>query len=617
MRQMSCQENRLTVLTKKPALAILTACLLLVSFIGFLVISNFRSQIALRESALNRFRLDLEKRSASLGYFFSERKYDLNTLALSREINTYFTNKALGMSDSYGLRVNLFMIKRVLDKTMKQKKIQEDNIYERFVFLDSSGHPLVDTASVSSNYKAISWKAIQKTGERGPHVFLGDENTNPQTFVAAPCHYKGKIVGNVVGWLDRKTLFTHFVKFDETLGLSGSGLVDDFNQLLSPFEKSDQHFLSYLTPERIAGLTMTDFSFESVLSDGKKREMLIARLPIHNLDLSFVAWMPSEKIVGTLAPWHLIAGMGSLAVFVLAGLGLIIWFTAQNLILRVRFDESERQQDLLAAKNLRLKEEIQKRQQAEEELKAQRTLRMRSDRLRSLGEMAAGIAHELNQPLVGVRGFAELILHSMDNGLEISKDVIRSNTSTIVEQADRMVHIINHVRLFARDADSVETSIVDLNDVVRSGTSMLMAQFNSHGLLLKNDLSPHELPVKVNPYSVEEVIFNLLSNARHSLGKKKETAGDEYRPCVHVITRKIAANGRDVVTLKIADNGTGIPGHAAEKIFDPFFTTKDPDKGTGLGLSICKSIVESFQGQIQFDTAENEGTSFEIVFPKH
>ena len=609
-------ENRLTVTTKKPALAIMIACLLLVSLIGFLVISNFRSQIALRESALNRFRLDLEKRSASLGYFFSERKYDLNTLALSREINTYFTNKALGMSERYGLKVNLFMIKRVLEKTLKQKKIQEDNIYERLVFLDSSGRPLVDTASVSSSYKAIAWKAIQETGERGPHVYLGDENKNPQTLVVAPCHYKGKIVGNVIAWLDRKTLFTHFVKFGETSGLSGSGLVNDQDQQLNPFEKSDQNFASYLTSERIAGLSMADFSFESVLTDGKKHEMLIARLPIHNLGLSFVAWMPSEQIVGTLAPWHLIAGMGSLAVFVLVGLALIIWFTTQNIILRVRFDESERQHHLLAAKNLRLKEEIKKRQEAEEELKAQRTLRMRSDRLRSLGEMAAGIAHELNQPLVGVRGFAELILYHMDNGLEISKDVIRKNTATIVEQADRMVHIINHVRLFARDADSIETSIVDLNDVVCSGTSMLMAQFNSHGLLLEKDLSPHELPIQVNPYSVEEVIFNLLSNARHSLGEKKETAGDEYRPCVRVITRKLAVNGSDVVTLKIADNGMGIPGHAAEKIFDPFFTTKDPDKGTGLGLSICKSIVESFQGQIQFDTAENEGTSFEIVFPK-
>jgi two-component system NtrC family sensor kinase len=144
-----------------------------------------------------------------------------------------------------------------------------------------------------------------------------------------------------------------------------------------------------------------------------------------------------------------------------------------------------------------------------------------------------------------------------------------------------------------------------------------MAQFNSHGLFLENDLAPHALPVKVNPYSVEEVIFNLLSNARHTLGEKKEIAGDDYRPCVRVITGKATVTGRDVVTLKITDNGTGIPGHAAEKIFDPFYTTKDPDKGTGLGLSICKSIVESFNGQIQFDTVENEGTSFEIVFPKH
>jgi len=376
IRQMSGHENRLTVLTKKPALAIMIACLLLVSLIGFLVISNFRSQIALRDSALNRFRLDLEKRSASLGYFFSERKYDLKTLALSREINTYFTNKALGMSERYGLKVNLFMIKRVLEKTLNQKKIQEDNIYERFVFLDSSGRPLVDTASLSSSYNAISWKAIQETGERGPHVYLGDENKNPQIFVVAPCHYKGKIVGNVIAWLDRQTLFTHFVKFAKTSGLRGSGLVNDQDQLLSSFEKSDQNFASYLTSERIAGLSMADFSFESVLSDGKKREMLIARLPIHNLGLSFVAWMPSDQIVGTLAPWHLIAGMGSLAVFVLVGLALIIWFTTQNIILRVRFDESERQHDLLAAKNLRLKEEIQKRQEAEEELKAQRTLRI-------------------------------------------------------------------------------------------------------------------------------------------------------------------------------------------------------------------------------------------------
>jgi hypothetical protein len=220
---MSGHESRLTVLTKKSALAIITACLLLVSLISFLLISNFRSQIALRESALNRFRLDLEKRSASLGYFFAERKYDLNTLALSREINAYFTNKSLGMSERYGLKVNLFMIKRVLEKTLKQKKIQEHNIYKRFVFLDSYNRALVDTASESNSSNAISWKAIEEIGGRGPHVYLGDENKEPQTIVVAPCHYKGKIVGNVIAWLDRKTLFTHFVKFAKTSEFSVSG----------------------------------------------------------------------------------------------------------------------------------------------------------------------------------------------------------------------------------------------------------------------------------------------------------------------------------------------------------------------------------------------------------
>ena len=100
------------------------------------------------------------------GLFFLGKENDLNTLAPSREINTYFTNEALGMSERYGLKVDLFMIQRVSEKTLKQKKIQEDNIYERFVFLDSSGRPLVDTASVSSSYNAISWKAIQETGER-------------------------------------------------------------------------------------------------------------------------------------------------------------------------------------------------------------------------------------------------------------------------------------------------------------------------------------------------------------------------------------------------------------------------------------------------------------------
>ena len=195
---------------------------------------------------------------------------------------------------------------------------------------------------------------------------------------------------------------------------------------------------------------------------------------------------------------------------ILLGIGVLMRFNTQNLILKARFDESRRQQELLASKNAQLEDEIRKRRGAEKQLEEQRTLSMRSDRLRSLGEMAAGMAHELNQPLVGVRGLAELLLLMMEKNKEnLSQKDLGNNLGLIVEQADRMAHIINHVRLFARDAGKPETSLVDLNEVVRSGMGLLSAHYRSQGLLFENELATHTLPVRVNPFSIEEVIVNL------------------------------------------------------------------------------------------------------------
>jgi len=249
-------------------------------------------------------------------------------------------------------------------------------------------------------------------------------------------------------------------------------------------------------------------------------------------------------------------------------------------------------------------------------LATQRTLRIRSDRLRSLGEMAAGIAHELNQPLVGVRGFAELMIDSVDNDMPLSSGSIRQYAEKIVHQADRMVHIINHIRLFARDAGGIETTVVNLNEVVNSGLSLLRAQFDSHGLLLEHEFTPHPLWVKVNSFSVEEVILNLLSNSRHAVEQRKSEEDELYHPCIRVTTSKHFKNGsKGDAVLVIDDNGTGVAADVADRIFDPFFTTKAPDKGTGLGLSICKSIVESFEGTIEYISTADKLTRFKIKLP--
>jgi C4-dicarboxylate-specific signal transduction histidine kinase len=445
-----------------------------------------------------------------------------------------------------------------------------------------------------------------------------DDGVQPQLVLSTTCFYRGKPAGELLVWLSWETLFSHFVDLVEFSSLCSSGLVDENGRLHRRPNCSDSNFAEVLSPERIRQLPKIGFSLSPFVSDGDWHEMQVACLPIHSVGLSYMAWVPTDQIAGGLTPGQLILGIATLTVCLLAGFGGVLWFSAQNLILKTRFEETERQHGVLTAKNRQLKEEIQKREDAEKELAAQRTLRMRSDRLRSLGEMAAGIAHELNQPLVGVRGFAELMLDSLDDGMGLAEKDIQHHAAKIVQQADRMVHIINHVRLFARDAGNVETAIVDLNDVVRSGTSLLKAQFNSHGLALEITTAQYPIPVKINAFSVEEVIINLLSNARHAVEQKREVAGAAYQPLVRIGTRTVnRPRGKPEGRLVVADNGRGIPEETLDRIFDPFFTTKDPDKGTGLGLSISKSIVESFQGRIDVLTNENGETRFEIAFPTY
>ncbi len=276
----------------------------------------------------------------------------------------------------------------------------------------------------------------------------------------------------------------------------------------------------------------------------------------------------------------------------------------------------------LSESNTRLKEQIEERlraeearQNAEQELEDQRLLSMRADRLRSLGEMAAGIAHELNQPLVGVRGLAEHLLIGMDRGWELTQDKLRDRMARIMEQADRMVHIIDHVRMFAREAGKPELAPVQVNDVVQSGMDMVNAQFRSRGVDLESDLAEGLPPVSANPFSLEEVILNLLNNARDALEEQLQQDSPLSPARVLVRTKRNGKGPKQGAKIEIVDNGPGIPPHIVDRVFDPFFTTKDPDRGTGLGLSVSKSIVEAFDGAIQIRTMPEGGTRVTISLP--
>jgi C4-dicarboxylate-specific signal transduction histidine kinase len=285
-------------------------------------------------------------------------------------------------------------------------------------------------------------------------------------------------------------------------------------------------------------------------------------------------------------------------------------------------EEIGRQNRTAEAVNEVLQQEIAERKQAEkarraaeEELEEQRVLIVRSDRLRSLCEMATAIAHELSQPLLGIRGLSEHTLIGMERGWALSGNKLKDRLSKTIEQVDRMVHIINHIRTFAREAGEPEVSPVQVNEVVSLAMGMMCTQLRSQGVEVSCDLAVDLPLVSANPHSLEEIILNLLTNARDAVDERQKT--DPEPPSARVLVRTGLKEGdkKSKVEIAVEDNGTGIPQEMLEKVFDPFFTTKDPDKGTGLGMSISKSIVETFGGSIQIRSMPGGGTTVIVLLP--
>ncbi len=606
-----------TLIARKQPLAVVAACVLLMVFIGALTAANYRSQAALQNSSLQQFRLDGEKRAASLDYFFSERKFDLRSMVISKEIQSYFENVALGMSQQYGLKINLYIIDRLFTTNLTSKVVQDSTIYQRFLLRDENGKTLVDSSPAQrTNLIPVGLKPVLQSYEE-PAISFTVVGKTLQIIIRSPCMYKNHVVGELIAWIDPETLFRNFIDNAKDQVHKGFYLATNSGQVFPPLDNGKYSSPLMITPEVIAQIPSGEFLQLSLPVDDLTSEgVLLSRVPVHNMPIFLLVWVRNIAYLGSPISWHLLLGTGALATIILLGIGLLIRFNGQNLILQEQYQDSERQKLLLASRNQQLKDEIKKRHEAEIQLEKQQSMRIRSDRLRSLGEMAAGIAHELNQPLVGVRGLAELLLVKMDHKIDISQEELQRNVVRIVEQADRMVHIINHVRLFAREAGSVDTVVVNLNDVVLSAIGLLTAQFKSHGLMLATNCSAEPLIVRVNPYSVEEVLLNLLSNARDALQSTDDHDAD-FLPTVEVSTGIIKKEKSDICWVQVKDNGSGISQNAQEHIFDPFFTTKDPDKGTGLGLSISKSIVEGFNGTIVCTSIPGEGSSFTVSFPVH
>ncbi len=236
---------------------------------------------------------------------------------------------------------------------------------------------------------------------------------------------------------------------------------------------------------------------------------------------------------------------------------------------------------------------------------------IQASKMTTLGQMAAGIAHEINQPLNIMQVTADFLQKMIDRGQQIPDEELASIADDIRRNVQRASGIIQHMRDFSRQSEVVRTRM-NINDPIRDVFKVLGHQLKVHEVALELDLAEDLPQIYADHNRLEQVFINLVINAVDAMDTKAAAAeGGKVEKKLTICSRLLDGQ----VSVTVSDTGTGMSREVREKIFEPFFTTKRVGKGTGLGVSISYGIVKDYDGTIEVDSTEGEGTVFELRFP--
>ena len=263
-------------------------------------------------------------------------------------------------------------------------------------------------------------------------------------------------------------------------------------------------------------------------------------------------------------------------------------------------DKIESQNKLISDTNENLEELVQKRT---EELDQEKVKLIQAGKMASLGEMASGIAHEINNPLAIMSSHIH-IMDKLNQKDTLSKEKLESSIKKLSMTIKRISSIISGLKSFSRDTSTQSYSKEKVSDILDETLQFCAQRFQSGGVKLIIEDFDKELTIYCNPTQISQVILNLLNNSFDAIK-------DDEKPWVTFN----ASEKENVIEIRTVDSGKGIPKDIQQKILEPFFTTKEIGKGTGLGLSISKGIIENHKGRFYIDN-NHVNTSFVVELPK-
>jgi len=260
---------------------------------------------------------------------------------------------------------------------------------------------------------------------------------------------------------------------------------------------------------------------------------------------------------------------------------------------------SKRTSDLRAV-NEKLEKEISDRIHAEAEA-------IRASQLASLGELAAGVAHEINNPINGIINYSQILFDKTVTGSR-EKDI----AGRIIKEGDRISNIVTNLLSFARATDK-KKGPVTISEILSETLSLTGAQLKKDGIKLIVDIPPDLPGIIAHRQQIEQVFLNIISNARYALNEK--FPGTDNHKKLEITGKTFTIDNKLYIKIVFCDNGSGMSPNIKDKIVNPFFTTKPNGHGTGLGLSISHGIINDHGGRLIFDSVEGEFTKVVIDLP--